>query len=149
LQVKTILMCKNAMLREGLKHTLSGTRFTVSAPELMAKEVSGYSAEAEDEVLFILDANLYQDTTTEFIKNTKMNCPGARVVVLADDFELNGMLSHLQAGADGYCLSTIGCDVLIKYLDLVMLGEVVFPSGAFLSSLSASDKMPQLEKLPI
>jgi two-component system nitrate/nitrite response regulator NarL len=45
-----------------------------------------------------------------------------------------------RAGADGYCLATTGCEALIKYLDLVMLGEVVFPSAAFLSAIAADSQ---------
>ena len=48
------------------------------------------------------------------------------------------MKATFQSGADGYCLATTGCEALIKYLDLVMLGEVVFPSAAFLNALSSS-----------
>ena len=40
------------------------------------------------------------------------------------------MLSAFQAGADGYLIKTISSDVLTASLDLVMLGEVVFPSAA-------------------
>jgi two-component system nitrate/nitrite response regulator NarL len=74
------------------------------------------------------------------IQSLKAQYPNARIVVLTDNFDLNAMMSALQAGVDGYCLATIGCDALIKYLDLVMLGEVVFPSAIFLSALSEADK---------
>jgi two-component system nitrate/nitrite response regulator NarL len=57
------------------------------------------------------------------------------IVVLADSFELNDMMAALNAGAGGYCLSTSGCDTLVKYLDLVMLGETVFPSTMFFSAV--------------
>jgi two-component system nitrate/nitrite response regulator NarL len=35
--------------------------------------------------------------------------------------------------------------VLVKYLDLVMLGETVFPSAMFLASLSAGEKATRIE----
>jgi len=149
LQVKTILVCKNSMLREGLKHTLSGTRFDVTSDDQASRGVPTPGTGDEAPTLFIVDVNLHQGATAEFTQNTKRQYPEARVVVLADDFNLDSMLSLLQAGADGYCLSTIGCEVLIKYLDLVMLGEVVFPSAAFLSTLSSSEtKVPHVEKAP-
>ena len=55
--------------------------------------------------------------------------PDARVVVLADTFNLEQMMAALKAGADGYCLPTV--DALIRYLDLVMLGEMAFPPLTF------------------
>jgi two-component system nitrate/nitrite response regulator NarL len=86
--------------------------------------------------LVILDANLYPAMLTHGIASIKEQYPQARVVVLSDSFNLDDMKSAFHSGADGYCLATTGCEALIKYLDLVMLGEVVFPSAAFLSAIS-------------
>ncbi|MET0529573.1 MAG: response regulator transcription factor, partial [Microvirga sp.] len=52
--------------------------------------------------------------------------------------------SVLQAGADGYCLATTGCDALVKYLDLVMLGEIVFPSSALLSAMTMGGEVREI-----
>ena len=63
----------------------------------------------------------------------KSRHPGSRVVVLADTFNLEQMMTALKGGADGYCLPTV--DALIRYLDLVMLGETAFPSAPFLTAI--------------
>jgi len=57
------------------------------------------------------------------------------------------MRAILAAGADGYCLATLECAALIKSLELVMLGEIIFPSGLFLSAISKLSK--RLEPLVI
>jgi two-component system nitrate/nitrite response regulator NarL len=142
LPVPTILVCKNSMLREGLKHTLSDTRFSVQAG---SDPVSPHTSEV-DPVLFIVDVNLHQGATADFVRSLKERHEAARVVVLAEEFSLDSMLSILQAGGDGYCLSTVACEVLVKYLDLVMLGEVVFPSSALLSSLVSSERISRPER---
>jgi len=84
---------------------------------------------------------------SSLVRDLKAQHINARVVILADGFNLEEMKLALQAGADGYCLATTGCEAMIKYLDLVMLGEVVFPSSAFLSAMIPSGEAipPQAE----
>src|SRR5918993_1046758 len=136
LPVTTILGCKNSMLREGLRHILSSTRFRLHPENLTCGEITLDDAAQESPLLFILDANLYPAGLAEGIGSLKQQYAQARMVVLSDGFNLEGMKSAFQSGANGYCLATTGCEALIKYLDLVMLGEVVFPSSAFLSAIS-------------
>jgi two-component system, NarL family, nitrate/nitrite response regulator NarL len=145
LRVDTALLCKNSMLREGLKHTLLDTHFRVCSHDFVNERASaGINAEASS-ALFILDANLHQGGTADFVRDLKKQHPEARVVVIADEFSLDCMMAVLQSGADGYCLSTVDCEVLVKYLDLVMLGETVFPAAMFLGSLAANEKLPRIE----
>jgi two-component system, NarL family, nitrate/nitrite response regulator NarL len=136
LPVTTVLGCKNSMLREGLRHILSSTRFRLHPENLTRGEITLDHAAQESPLLFILDANLYPSGLAEGIWPLKQQYAQARIVVLSDSFNLEGMKSAFQSGADGYCLATTGCEALIKYLDLVMLGEVVFPSAAFLAAIS-------------
>ena len=138
LPVITVLGCKNSMLREGLKHILSSTRFKLHPEGLTRGEVVLDSEPSGSPLLFILDSNLYPPSLAQAIETLKARYPHARIVVLSDNFDLDDMKATFQSGADGYCLATTGCEALIKYLDLVMLGEVVFPSAAFLNALSSS-----------
>ncbi len=147
LQVITVLGCKNSMVREGLKHVLSNTRYKVHPEDLSQGAVAQPLSLGEAPLLLVVDANLYVDDMAGAVQSLKSHYPDARIVVLTDDFDLDAMMSALQAGVDGYCLATIGCDALVKYLDLVMLGEVVFPSAVLLSALSASGKVPSVHPL--
>jgi two-component system nitrate/nitrite response regulator NarL len=149
LPVTTILGCKNSMLREGLRHILSSTRFRLHPENLTRGEITLDQADHEDPLLFILDANLYPSGLAEGVWSLKQQHAQARVVVLSDSFNLDGMKAAFQSGADGYCLATTGCEALIKYLDLVMLGEVVFPSAAFLAAISTNvDELDLLKEAP-
>lgn len=134
--VTTVLGCKNSMLREGLKHVLSSTRFKLHSEGMTRGEILLNQDMPGSSLLVILDANLYPSGLAHGIASIKERHPRSRVVVLSDSFNLNDMKSAFQSGADGYCLATTGCEALIKYLDLVMLGEMVFPSAAFLSAIS-------------
>jgi two-component system nitrate/nitrite response regulator NarL len=144
LHVVTVLGCKNSMVREGLKHVLSNTRYKVHPEDLSQRDAAQPLSPGEAPLLLVVDSNLYADDMAGAVQSLKSQYPDARIVMLTDDFDLNAMMSALQAGVDGYCLATIGCDALVKYLDLVMLGEVVFPSAIFLSALSESGKVPSV-----
>jgi two-component system nitrate/nitrite response regulator NarL len=124
------------MLREGLRHVLSSTRFKLHTEGIMRGEVVLDQNVPSSSLLVILDANLYPSRLADGVASVKEQFPQARVVVLSDTFSLDDMKSAFQSGADGYCLTTTGCEALIKYLDLIMLGEVVFPSAAFLHAIS-------------
>ncbi|MCG7391961.1 response regulator transcription factor [Microvirga sp. ACRRW] len=138
LQVTTILGCKNSMLREGIKHILSNTRYKIHPEDLSGRGAAVPQLYGSTSFLFIIDSNLYPNGMSNIVRDLKVQHANARVVILADGFDLEGMKLSLQAGADGYCLATTGCEALIKYLDLVMLGEMVFPSAAFLNAMSPS-----------
>ncbi len=146
LHIVTILGCKNSMVREGLKHVLSNTHYKVHPEDLVQRGSAEPPSSGEAPLLIVLDVNLYPDGMTDAIQSLKTQYSDARIVVLADSFDLHTMMSALHAGVDGYCLATIGCEALVKYLDLVMLGEVVFPSAIFLSALSASDTISTVHR---
>jgi two-component system, NarL family, nitrate/nitrite response regulator NarL len=147
-QITTILGCKNSMLREGLKHILSSTRYKVHPEDLTRRDRASAVASDAGPLLFIVDSGLYTGEMPEAIKSLKERYAGSKIVVLADGFDLDEMKVALHAGADGYCLATTGCEALIKYLDLVMLGEFVFPSTAFLAALSESGERAHAPKEP-
>ncbi|MBB4039011.1 two-component system nitrate/nitrite response regulator NarL [Microvirga flocculans] len=137
LSVTTVLGCNNSMLREGLRHILSSTRFKLHPENLTRGDFSLGDEHGGSSILFILDRNLYASGIARAVSALRQHHAQARIVVLSDAFDLDDMKEAFQSGADGYCLATTGCEALIKYLDLVMLGEIVFPSAAFLSSLSS------------
>lgn len=146
LTVSTILNCKNSMLREGLRHVLSSTRFKLCSEDAMRRDPGLAELQAINPLLFILDTNLYPDGIGDVVQTLRLQHPQARIVLLADSFDLDDMKAAFHSGAHGYCLATTGCEALIKYLDLVMLGEVVFPSGAFLSAISVPDEAISIQR---
>jgi two-component system nitrate/nitrite response regulator NarL len=130
LKVTTYLVCANPMLKAGLGHILANTRYEVRDQE----EPVSHSDERESSPrMFIVDSNLRDAALPAGITTLKAQHAGARVVVLADTFDLDQMMTALKGGADGYCLPTV--DALIRYLDLVMLGETAYPSAHFLSAI--------------
>ena len=58
----------------------------------------------------------------------------ARIAIVADHYRLNELTSAFRAGANGYFVNVITRDRFIRSIELVMMGETIFPQ-AFLSFL--------------
>jgi two-component system nitrate/nitrite response regulator NarL len=121
----------------GLEQVLDGTCFIVSDATLYGPfQPSPFDKAAPD--LFILDEKSCSTEIPGLAADLKAYCSGARVILLADRFEFNTIVSAWHAGVDGFCLTTSSRDVLIHSISLVMLGEVVVPSEQLLPLLEDS-----------
>jgi two-component system nitrate/nitrite response regulator NarL len=99
---------------------------------------------ASTPALVIVDASQNSGHMLEVIKQAKEHFPQARIVALADQFDLGLVRSGHAAGVDGFCLAASAPDVLVKSLELVMLGETVLPFEVVRSFLGgASQKREQ------
>jgi len=126
--VATALIGTSPLLSAGLMQTLSNTCFVVS--EAVLDNPASFSLRAAAEpALFILDANRCSGRMAEAIRPLKAAHPTAKVVVMADRFEIGSAISAYDAGADGFCLTTAGRDVLIGSLELIVLGGGSLPSA--------------------
>jgi two-component system nitrate/nitrite response regulator NarL len=122
----TILNCNNPLLSTGLEVLLANTRFVVS--EVRTDEPSPRRPRLYTQPdLFIVDASNSSKDTLEVIKLLKVKQPDARVVVIADHFSLNFIRLGMDAGVDGFCLATSDREVLIKSLELVVMGDGILP----------------------
>lgn len=139
LKVATALVCDNALLRNGLEHILSRTPFVVgegasaAAPHLLGSL-------ARESALFIVAVGPNFSRMCEMVRQVKELGPEARVVALSDHFDSGCMLQGLEAGIDGFCLTATDREILIKSLELVVLGEPVLPSrliGQILGQVSS------------
>ena len=48
-------------------------------------------------------------------------------MIVADHYRLSELVSAFRAGANGYFVDVITCDAFIKSIEVVMMGETVFP----------------------
>jgi two-component system nitrate/nitrite response regulator NarL len=86
----------------------------------------------------IIEATQNTPRVLEVIRQVKERSPETRIVALADQFDLGFVRAAHEAGVTGFCLTASGPDVLIKSLELVMLGESVVPSVVLRSLTDAA-----------
>jgi two-component system, NarL family, nitrate/nitrite response regulator NarL len=141
-QISTVLICGNFILGEGIKHILSDTCFRVQ--EGAVHHPSSLSGVTEAEViLFVVEATRSSSDIAGIIRELKAQCEAARIVLLTDSLEGNFIVLAYQAGAAGVLHTGTAPEVLIKSLELIMLGESVFPAAAILSAVNGTAPLPR------
>lgn len=150
--VDTILLLKNDIVREGLRHILAERGFNIVELSDSARRVP--VRDDDRPVLVILDGSLLVHDDLSELHEARRRVPGARVAVLSDGFDLDLMIELFGAGAQGYMLKEVACDPLTCLLRLVWMGERVAPSdlidaipSALKSSRSAPDETIETFKL--
>jgi two-component system, NarL family, nitrate/nitrite response regulator NarL len=134
---RTILIEANRLFRQGLKHLLADTRFAVEAEfSTTGQAVDGAVASG---LVIIGEAGDLQQLRGAY--------PEARIVVLANDFAVDALRDAMNAGADGYLMKDVSPEALIQSLELVMMGEKVFPTNLASMLLSFDSTPPTLKSI--
>ena len=125
-EIATALIGDNNLLRSGLQQILQGTPF-VLVEVASAAGPRRLNLLASQPALVLIDASqgIYQ--VLEVVRQVRERYPEARIVTLADQFDFGFVRLWHEAGADGFCIAGRDPVVLIKSLELVMLGETVLP----------------------
>jgi two-component system, NarL family, nitrate/nitrite response regulator NarL len=146
-QVATALLCGNALVEAGLTRLLTGTRFGVADRGRIGD--SSFSGRADPEpALYIVDASGSPQQTITLVEDAKRLHPAARIVAIANCFDLNLVQLAVTAGVDSFCLSTAGREVLINILELTILGEQVLPRSVIQSLLKEASTVPSCARTP-
>jgi Response regulator containing a CheY-like receiver domain and an HTH DNA-binding domain len=126
--VPTLLVEPNTLLREGLRRILTDTRFNVVASCAGFSEVRTYET-SDRPFMLIVSAGADREDAFRQIRQMKAEHGAAKIVALVDRYDLQEVLSAFRAGADAYLMKSVSCEVLTKSLDLVMLGEAIYPAA--------------------
>ncbi len=135
------VVARNEIAREGLSRILVSEGFTLlgtATDTQTLTPVARTDAKGRSHIIIVDDGD---DGTR--ISQIHDRFPGARIVVLADEFNVEAVTAAFGCGIDGYFIKEISCGPLIESLKLVALGEKVLPSqlacslGGMWSSLSS------------
>ena len=127
-----ILVGKSILLREGLAKILRAANFRIVASVSSADDLRPSKAKLHLPLYLIVHTGDDFDIALEQIALFRNRRPDARIAIVADHYRLNELTSAFRAGANGYFVNVITCDRFIRSLELVMMGETIFPQ-AFLS----------------
>jgi DNA-binding NarL/FixJ family response regulator len=131
----TFIVGKSVLIREGIARILSAANFRTLASVSCADELSPGKLQSHPSLVLIVHAGEDFDTAVEQIELLRERHPKARIAVVADHYRLNEMVSAFRAGASGYFIDVMTCDVFVKSVELVMMGETIFPPAFMLSIL--------------
>jgi two-component system, NarL family, nitrate/nitrite response regulator NarL len=133
-----LLIDASRLFREGLRRILSSSSLA-AVHEACSVQDALPSIESLQPALVIVNFPDAGESQREAIGQIRAAAPRTRIVVLTETIRVNRLSEALSAGADGYLLKNISADALHQSLQLVLLGEKVFPTD--LAHLLTSDRI--------
>jgi DNA-binding NarL/FixJ family response regulator len=127
-----ILVGKSILLREGLARILRSANFRILASVSCADDLLPSKLQLHQPLFLVVHTGDDFDAAVEQIELFRNQHPSGRIAIVADHFQLCELVSAFRAGANGYFADVMACDVFIKSIELVMMGQTIFPP-AFLS----------------
>jgi two-component system nitrate/nitrite response regulator NarL len=137
---RTVLIEANRLFREGLKHLLADTRFEVGS-EYNTIDLALAAGEADAAPELVISGQAVKDEAD--LRAIREAFPSARIVVLADDLTVDVLRAAMGGGADGFLIKNVSPEALIQSLQLIMLGEKVFPTNLASMLLDMNAIIPQ------
>jgi two-component system nitrate/nitrite response regulator NarL len=133
-----LLIDASRLFREGLRRILSSSSLA-AVHEACSVQDALPSIESLQPALVIVNFPDAGESQREAIGQIRAAAPRTRIVVLTETIRVNRLSEALSAGADGYLLKNISADALHQSLQLVLLGEKVFPTD--LANLLTNDRI--------
>src|SRR6476661_612427 len=127
----TVLIGKNILVREGIARILLAENFQILASVSSVDELPS-TLQSLQPVFLIVQARDDFDFAVEHVRLVRDQYPGGRIAIVANHYRPAELALAFRAGASGYFVNVDSCDAFIKSIELVAMGETVFPP-AFLS----------------
>lgn len=132
IQIDVVVIEANRLFREGLRQVLCKPPFMVTAAVANAGELSSIAGEAFPNVV-VWGSRACRDIE-EQMASVRKHCSGPQqmhFVFLTEKIEAGWVRRVAAAGADAVLSHDISSEVLHRALDLVMLGQQLFPASLF------------------
>lgn len=137
---------RNQLFREGLRHLLEGSGYRIALGTSSFSEGTLQIASHKPGVV-IIDTAGYGEILHELMLSVRAQTAPARVVILTDTVGIPRLAGALSAGAAGYLLKDMSADALKQSLNLVLMGEKVFPTD--LAHLLVNNRFSEQGKKPL
>ena len=134
------LIDASRLFREGLRRIFSGSSFAAVHEACSVQEALPSIASSQPSLVLVNFPDSGSGAALrEAIGQIRAAAPPTRIVVLTETIEVDRLSDALSAGVDGYLLKNMSADALHQSLELVLLGEKVFPTD--LAQLLTGDLM--------
>jgi two-component system nitrate/nitrite response regulator NarL len=128
----TVLIGRSVLIREGIARILRAANCRTYASVSCADDLPPGKLQPHQLLFLIVHTGDDFEVTLEQIELLRDRHPGGRFAIVADHYRLADLASAFRAGANGYFVNAMTCDLFIKSIELVAMGETIFPP-AFLS----------------
>jgi two-component system nitrate/nitrite response regulator NarL len=140
------LIDPNQLFREGLRRLLNGEQFRVlGEARSLAEACAALRPEKRPDVaapdLVLLDIEgLDEETTPDLLMGLRGLIPQAKIVVLSAGCSRISLARAVAWSFDAYLLKDMSSETLTQSLQLVMLGQQIFPPGHMAPLLQTEPK---------
>jgi two-component system nitrate/nitrite response regulator NarL len=130
LELRILLLEPNRLWREGLSRVLEDTGYSVvAAAGPLSEALAELVRDGDAPDVVVLDASAIVDDPAGEFDAARGRFPETRIVVFTDPDAPGDALTCFLAGADGCLMKNISSKAMAGCLDLVALGERVFPAS--------------------
>jgi two-component system nitrate/nitrite response regulator NarL len=135
------LIDKNQLFRAGIKRLLDGGQYNVvgEARALGAAEVALVRDHGADLLILEVehcDAGLCGD----LLQEVRRGRPEIKIVILTGDGSRASFLRALSWSVDGYLFKDMSPEALVRSLELIALGQQIFPTAMLISRGEAGER---------
>ncbi len=123
----TIVVGRNSLRKDGLAQFLRSADFGMVTSVTSADDLCASRTQQSQVLYVIVHTGDDFGAAVEQIEPLRGRYPEGRVVMVADRYRLNELTAAFRAGANGYFVDVTSREVFIKSIELVMMGETVFP----------------------
>lgn len=128
--ILVVLLESNAIQREGIVSTLRSRGFSSCVGVSVLEDLYKHEPAAGSRYVFLIELDRPYDALALTVNELHSRYPGCVVVILAQTCSTPVLRQVVRSEADGLILKQIECDALAKSLELVLLGERVFPASS-------------------
>ncbi len=126
------LIGSNAIQSEGLVSILRKGGFSHVRSYSSVAELSQVRLPTNRRIVWLIDVRKTMSDLLQAVGKLRAEHPKSSVVLLADASDHTVIMLAIECGVDGVLLDKIGREAMIKSLELVVLGEKVFPATSLL-----------------
>jgi two-component system nitrate/nitrite response regulator NarL len=127
-EVVTYLIDADRLAREGLRELLADSRYRIAVDAGSTAELAVRIDESVQPHVVLVDCGANPDAARRDLALLRATFPLAKIAVLAGTRDPDLLLACHDAPVNGCLLKEVSTDALIATLDLIRLGERVFPS---------------------
>jgi two-component system nitrate/nitrite response regulator NarL len=132
--IKILVVDPHQLSREGLKHLLDSETHDVIGVARSVDDAADQIAKglAPDLVICGLEEAASGDQSA-MVDQIRASFPNLKLVILANSVSSSLLLQAINAGVNAYLLRDMSLEALSRSLELVMLGQQIFPTQAALA----------------
>ncbi|TIM26425.1 MAG: response regulator transcription factor [Mesorhizobium sp.] len=142
--ITVVVLEPNLIYRAGLLQVIREAGFPNCCALASAEEVATSLPSDHGPLLFLVDLGSDEDLMTAGVNLLRRTYAKSLIVLVSDAFDDRQLASALRVGADGFLTKLITPEALVKSLEVIMLGQHVFPTR--MVNMATEAKWPDMRR---